>query len=99
MRTISFQARSFLASLITDWTPDASARKVSETQAIDDDFGGTYLGGYRLGSGHGYEKQHSGYLLVDVRQCDADSIFEPVADSTIPEHLRDFVSSHGIVDQ
>jgi hypothetical protein len=68
---------------------DSWVTKTTATQALDENFGGTY---------GGYEKQSSGYMLVYVRQCDAASIFERIDDSTIPQHLKDFVQSQGNVE-
>jgi hypothetical protein len=41
----------------------------------------------------------SGYLLVYIRQCDAPWIFEPIDESVIPLHLKDFVRSQGDRDE
>jgi ubiquitin carboxyl-terminal hydrolase 7 len=65
---------------------DSSVTRATAAQAIDGNFGGGY-------GAYGYEKQSNGYMLVYVRQCDAASIFERIDDSTIPQHLRDFVNS------
>jgi ubiquitin C-terminal hydrolase len=34
----------------------------------------------------------SGYMLIYVRQSDADAIFRPIDDSFIPQHLRDYAT-------
>lgn len=63
---------------------DSSVTKVEQETAIDDNFGGK--------SSTGYEKQYSAYILVYVRKDAIGQVFSPVDDSSIPQHLIDWMS-------
>lgn len=41
---------------------------------------------------HG-ERYYSGYLLVYVRREDAESIFEPISDESVPDHLKAYIEN------
>jgi len=61
---------------------DSTVRKVSTEQAIDDNFGGK--GGWG-------NKTHSAYILVYVRTDAVESVFDPIPNEIVPQHLQDYM--------
>ena len=60
---------------------DQNVTKVTPEEAIQNNYGG------KEGD---HDKTYSGYMLIYVRRSDAPAIFEPIPDSSVPQHLRNY---------
>jgi ubiquitin carboxyl-terminal hydrolase 7 len=79
---------------------DTSVMKVPEDVAVSGNFGGPTVRmsptGYQYSTGN---RSDSAYVLIYVRRDDAPSIFEPIPDSTVPEHLKEFLQHADVDDE
>ena len=67
---------------------DSSVSIAEQEDAVDSNFGGTKSSGYGYGYSYG---SANAYILVYVRKDSLQELFEPVPDSTLPQHLKEFV--------
>ena len=67
---------------------DSTVSIAEQEDAVDSNFGGTKSSGYSYGYSYG---SANAYILVYVRKDSLQELFEPVPDSTLPQHLKEFV--------
>ena len=62
---------------------DEWVTKEESATAIDDNFGGV--------TEYHRWKSYSGYMLVYVKRSEIPRVFEPIADSAVPDHLKEYM--------
>jgi ubiquitin carboxyl-terminal hydrolase 7 len=79
---------------------DTSVTKVSEEVAVAGNFGGPVVRSSPTGREYSTSnRSDSAYVLIYVRREDAPRIFEPIPDSTVPAHLKEFLEHEDVEEE